>query len=135
MSQHLDYASTARASDGAFARRAFTLLAALSATLLVIVCTLWVVSYIGTTPAFKPGSGFAISAPPGPHIPIPMPSDYPQYWVPLDGNLERWEYAAVGGGWFRWHRGIPFWIPALIFALVPTAWLFRRYRIYPVGGA
>src|SRR5688572_8612474 len=130
MSRRLDYASAATppSDEDAFEHRTFAVLAALSAALLALVCVLWAVSYLGTTPAFKPGTNNALSAPPGPHIPIPLPSDYPQYWVPLDGNMERWEYAAVGGGWYRWHRGIRFWIPAMVFALLPGAWAVGTWK-------
>src|SRR5688572_17018276 len=92
MAQSLDHSSRAAPSGDSLGRHAFTVIAALSTLLVVLLCGLWIVSYFGTTPMLD-SRGFALSAPPGPHIPLPIPADYPQYVIPLRGNLERWEHA------------------------------------------
>jgi hypothetical protein len=135
MTRRLDSTTaSSRPSDSAFESRMFAVFTALSTALFFLVGWLWAVSYLGTTPAFTPGTNHALGPPRAPHILIPLPSDYPQYWVPLNGNLERWENGgAMGGGWFRWHRGIPLWTLAVVFALLPSAWVIGKWNRRPTA--
>src|SRR5688500_974048 len=106
MPQPLDYSQASPRRLGEWLPRwVFASCAVLSLSLLMLTVSIWVRSYLVGYPSSDPTSGAAAGPPPRPHLIVPRPSDAAQYWVPLRGRLERWEYTGWDRKWYRLSRG------------------------------
>jgi hypothetical protein len=119
-----------RVSYKDLAKRFFIICAFLSLLLFIVTVAMWLVSDVVQYPFIDRVTGESRTAPPQPHLPLPIPSDAAGYWVPLRGNLERWEYTGWDNKWYRVSFGtvVPIWIPAIGFAILPLAWIGSRIR-------
>jgi len=94
-------------------------LASLSPVAIAVLLAAW--SFSLPIPKTDPQTGFSSSRP-SLAIPILMPSDADEYFVPLHGNFERWEYAPWERKWYRLNSGISMAIPISLLMVPLVIW-------------